>query len=333
MPATLKKRSTPTDELKHATKLEQGQAVAVGGLPEAMLDWIDVWQDGLYLSGYAMHSMIAYRTAVCELGEFVVLKGVRTWQAVDRPLIKQYMATRLDADGLHLNSAKLKLSAIRQFFSFLEEKGQLPKNPVTGYRLTGKTDRLPVLLDADVLNRLLEHRVFEEKDQPLWLRDRAMFELLYGSGLRVSELVGLDVADAAGEFVRVLGKGSKERHVPIGKKSVAALAEYLPIRAAWLAEKNSTVTALFISQKTAKRLGVRSVQSRLVMAARRAGIEEHLHPHLLRHAFASHILSSSHDLRGVQEMLGHSDMKSTQVYTHLDFAALARLYDSTHPRA
>lgn len=331
MPTPLK--NAPVDIPKPSAQSEQGLKLEAGALPEAMLDWVDAWQDSLYLSGYAMHSMTAYRVAVCEMGEFVALKGVQTWQAVDRPLIKQYMATRLDADGLHLNSAKLKLSALRQFFSFLEEKGQPPKNPITGYRLTGKTDRLPVLLDADVLNRLLEHRVCDEKDQPLWVRDRAMFELLYGSGLRVSELVGLDVADVQGEFVQVLGKGSKERHVPIGKKAAAALAAYLPVRADWLHKKNCVTSALFISQKTTKRLSVRTVQLRLVSAAKRAGIEEHLHPHLLRHAFASHILSSSHDLRGVQEMLGHSDMKSTQVYTHLDFAALARLYDSTHPRA
>lgn len=157
-----------------------------------------------------------------------------------------------------------------------------------------------------------------------------MFELLYSSGLRVAELVGINMNDIelTAKIVNITGKGNKQRLVPVGTKAIQAITDYLPVRTLW----HKGDSALLIS-KSGKRLTTRSVQLRLEIWAKRAGIDQTLHPHLLRHAFASHLLSSSGDLRAIQEMLGHSNLSTTQIYTHLDFAALAKLYDSTHPRS
>lgn len=159
-----------------------------------------------------------------------------------------------------------------------------------------------------------------------------MLELLYSSGLRVGELVALDLADLdlSSCQVRVTGKGNKTRLVPVGRRAIVAIKDYLNHRAIWLAKSE---TALFISQKFGSRLTTRTVQNRVKLAASRAGIAQNIHPHLLRHCFASHLLSESGDLRAVQELLGHSDISTTQVYTHVDFAKLTQVYDNAHPRA
>ena len=162
-------------------------------------------------------------------------------------------------------------------------------------------------------------------------RDRALMELLYSSGLRLSELVGLELAslDLKDRVVQVLGKGKKSRIVPVGRVAVAALRAWLQARGA-LARAGET--ALFVG-RNGRRLGARAVQTRVAQWARRQGLTQHVHPHLFRHSFASHLLESSGELRGVQELLGHADISTTQIYTHLDFQHLARIYDATHPRA
>lgn len=290
---------------------------------------LDNWVQSLQIR-YASRTIASYQQAVRGFGGFLMACH-KDWSSCSQNDLKRYFAKRLD-DGLSLRAARQHLSAITHFFAFGAKKlGWV--DICQGYRLQGKSATLPTLLDADVVNRLLEQSPpSTPKAQRQWQRDKAMFELLYGSGLRVSELVGLDVddIDLDEKWVRVLGKGGKARQVPLGKKSCVAIQAYLPIRQLW---HKGVDNALFISEHLGRRLGVRTVQQRLIICAKRAEIEQHLHPHLLRHAFASHILSSSHDLRAVQEMLGHSDISTTQLYTHLDFATLARIYDTAHPRA
>ncbi len=182
-------------------------------------------------------------------------------------------------------------------------------------------------LDADQMTQLLS----APADDALAQRDLAIMELLYSSGLRLAELTGLDLTsiDLADRTVRVLGKGSKTRIVPVGRKAIDALKRWLPARSALA---GAEVTALFVG-RNGQRLGARAVQLRIAAAARRSGLPMGVHPHLFRHSFATHLLESSHDLRGVQELLGHADIGTTQVYTHLDFQHLARTYDEAHPRA
>lgn len=293
----------------------------------AMDALVDRWLDE-EKSRYLPRTIDSYGRAVRAFGAFLRDQG-KSWEECDANDLKRYFAQRLEND-LSARSAKQRLSAIGAFFAFAQKRWGFV-DVSRGYRLRGKSDPLPTLLDVEVLARLLDQAPpCDPRQERLWRRDKAMFELLYGSGLRVSELVGLNVedVDAHERLVRAMGKGAKPRIAPMGKKSAQAILAYLPLQAAW----GKGAKALFVSERGG-RLCVRSVQQRLLFWAKRANIDRRLHPHLLRHAFASHLLSSSRDLRSVQEMLGHSDMRSTQVYTHLDFAALACVYDSAHPRA
>jgi integrase/recombinase XerC len=245
---------------------------------------------------------------------------------VDEALVRGYAAWR-HRNGITGRSLQRALSAIRGFYGWLEEIGQVERNPARGVRAPKGPRRLPAPLDVDQAQRLMEIRA----SGPLAVRDRAILELLYSSGLRVSELVGLDLndLDLREAEVTVLGKGQKRRIVPVGRYASAALREWLACRGALAAPG---VEALFLNRRGA-RLGVRSVQGRVARQALAQGLDSHVHPHRLRHSFASHLLESSGDLRAVQELLGHADIRSTQVYTHLDFQHLARVYDSAHPRA
>jgi integrase/recombinase XerC len=245
---------------------------------------------------------------------------VQTWQ------VRQWIS-HLHRKGLSGKSLQRKLSSIRRFYRFLLRENLISHNPVVDVQSPKHVRKLPDTLDADTLGRLLDIG----GDDTLAIRDRAMMELLYSSGLRLSELVGLDVGDYDNrqQQVRVLGKGSKQRYVPVGRLAVAALQE-------WLYQRSGLAvygeTALFVSQR-GTRLCQRSVQLRLNHWRLQQGLEQHVHPHKLRHSFASHMLESSGDLRAVQEMLGHADISTTQIYTHLDFQHLASVYDKAHPRA
>lgn len=288
------------------------------------------WQTQLILT-HAQNSIATYLRSVDDLADFLRQHQVHTWKECTPVHMRHYFASAQEVRGLSQKSLKLQLSAFRIFFEYLVSSQYIAASPVVHVRIVGKQSRLPRLLDVDVVYQLLEQpSPTRPSDKRLWLRDKAMFELLYSSGLRVSELVGVNVddIDLGVRCVQVLGKGSKQRRIPVGKKAISAIMAYLPVRQLW--QKDDM--ALFISQ-SGKRLTVRSVQLRLNIQAARAGIGQNLHPHLLRHAFASHLLSSSGDLRAVQEMLGHSSLSATQIYTHLDFTALAKVYDHTHPRA
>ncbi len=245
---------------------------------------------------------------------------VQTWQ------VRQWIS-HLHRKGLSGKSLQRKLSSIRRFYRFLLRENLIEHNPVVDVQSPKHARKLPDTLDAETLDRLLDI----DPDDVLAVRDRALMELLYSSGLRLSELVGLDVKDVdrRQQQVRVIGKGNKERYVPVGRMALEAVQEWIYQRGALVAYGE---TALFVS-KRGTRLHPRSVQQRLNHWRLQQGLDQHVHPHKLRHSFASHMLESSGDLRAVQEMLGHADISTTQIYTHLDFQHLASVYDKAHPRA
>ncbi len=290
------------------------------------------WLHILAVRNHSAHTLTAYFAGVNQLALF--LRGKRlTWTRCDKRQLAQHISQRLDEDKLALSSVQQELSAIRHFYGWLIEEQLARINPTTGYQLKRSPRPLPSIADIDLLTQLLDQAIPDTPEQArLWLRDKAMFELLYSSGLRVGELVALDMVDVdlSDLRVRVTGKGNKTRLVPLGAKAAAAITRYLPHRNLWVEQQDN---ALFISEKLGTRLSARAVQQRLKVAATRAGIAQNMYPHLLRHCFASHMLSGSGDLRAVQEMLGHSDISTTQIYTHVDFAKLTQVYDRAHPRA
>ncbi len=235
---------------------------------------------------------------------------------------------KLRSQSLSASSVARQLSSWRGFYAFACRRLGYAGNPCLGLRPPKAAKSLPDILSPDTCAQLLDHAT---GDDALAVRDHAMFELFYSSGLRLAELVGLDLDDVnlqIGE-ARVTGKGNKTRIVPVGQHALAALGAWLPKRQTLV---HDNTRALFISQRGA-RLTPRSVQLRLNRRGLQAGLSQHLHPHMLRHAFATHVLQSSGDLRAVQEMLGHASISTTQVYTHLDWQHLAKVYDQTHPRA
>lgn len=233
--------------------------------------------------------------------------------------------SQLHRGGLGGKSIQRALSAIRSFYQWLGRQRGLSHNPALGISAPRSPRRLPKTLDADQVGQYLQ----AVDDDPLHIRDRAIAELFYSSGLRLSELANLDLTDIdhGSQLVTVLGKGRKTRTVPVGRLAAEAIAEWLTVRSG-----NAGEQALFTSTRGA-RLSVRSIQSRLRQRGRQAGMPQDVHPHMLRHSFASHMLESSGDLRAVQELLGHANISTTQIYTHLDFQHLAKVYDSAHPRA
>ena len=240
--------------------------------------------------------------------------------------IRRFIAT-LHGRGLSPRSLARTLSSWRGFFDWLVRHRKLAANPCKGIRAPRAARTLPEALSPDDASRLVAH----DDPSEIGLRDRALFELAYSCGLRVSELTGLDVdsVDARAGEARVTGKGAKTRIVPVGKPALEALARWLQVRGRLAAAGER---ALFVG-RTGRRLSPREVQRRIKRRAAAAGLAMDVHPHMLRHSFASHLLQSSGDLRAVQEMLGHASIASTQVYTHLDFQHLAKVYDAAHPRA
>ena len=254
-------------------------------------------------------------------------------QHISRVQLSNFLIRRLDVDKISKSSSQYELTVLRQLYRWLIAQQLMTLNPTTTIRLKRPPRPLPTLLDSDVLSQLLDQAMPEDSNEArLWIRDKAMLELLYGSGLRVGELVGLNLSDIdkSQRVVRVLGKGGKTRIVPIGEKAWQALLTYLPHRSLWVEAQDP---AVFVSERLGTRISTRTVQLRIKHHAKRAGIAQDLYPHLLRHCFASHILSDSGDLRGVQELLGHSDISTTQIYTHLDFGHLSQVYDKAHPRS
>ena len=240
--------------------------------------------------------------------------------------VSSYVAQR-HRRQINAKSIQRELSAIRSFFNHLILEQRLKINPAKQVRAPKTGRKLPKALDVDQMQHFLEIT----ETTPIALRDKAILELFYSSGLRLSELVSLDLSalDLKQGMVTVTGKGNKTRVVPIGKQAKLAIKRWLSVREAKNTKENN---ALFLSQ-TGNRLSARSVQQRMRYWAKKQAMPGHVHPHMLRHSFASHVLESSGDLRAVQELLGHSDINTTQIYTHLDFQHLANVYDQAHPRA
>jgi integrase/recombinase XerC len=272
------------------------------------------------------HTVAAYQHDLNALLGFCERESIASFEALDSFAVRRF-AAESHRRGLGARSVARRLSAVRTFLGYLIERGALKSNAGVHVQAPKPPRRLPATLDTDQVASLLAI----SGDDPLTLRDRAMLELFYSSGLRLAELVGLDLGDvdAADRTVRVLGKGSKARVVPVGRQALAALGDWLAVRPE-LARAGET--ALFVSRR-GERVSPRQVQKRVNDWARRQGAPTGVHPHMLRHSFATHVLESSANLRAVQEMLGHASLSTTQIYTHLDFQHLAHVYDQAHPRA
>lgn len=251
--------------------------------------------------------------------------NINDWQQLETSHVRMIIANS-KRQGLQASSLALRLSALRCFLDWQVEQGGLSVNPAKGVSTPRRGRHLPKNLDVDDVNQLLE---IDESD-PLAVRDRTMLEVMYGAGLRLAELVGLDCRhiDLAEGEVWVMGKGSKERKLPLGRTAVSWLQKWLNLREIYAPDDD----AVFISS-LGRRISSRNVQKRFAQWGIKQGVASHINPHRLRHSFATHLLESSGDLRAVQELLGHANLATTQIYTHLDFQHLASVYDAAHPRA
>ncbi|UBM25237.1 tyrosine recombinase XerC [Pseudomonas sp. p1(2021b)] len=271
------------------------------------------------------HTLLAYRRDLQKVIEYCNSQGIGGWEALQVQQLRQLVA-RQHHHGQSSRSLARLLSAVRGLYRYLNREGLCQHDPANGLSPPKGERRLPKTLDTDRALQLLDGGV---DDDFIARRDQAILELFYSSGLRLSELTNLDMdhLDLAGGLVQVLGKGGKARVLPVGRKAREALQEWFRLRGISAPRDN----AVFVTRQ-GKRLGPRAIQIRVKTAGERE-LGQHLHPHMLRHSFASHLLESSQDLRAVQEMLGHADISTTQIYTHLDFQHLAAVYDSAHPRA
>ncbi|WP_104202978.1 tyrosine recombinase XerC [Billgrantia saliphila] len=267
----------------------------------------------------------AYRRDLEALAEFLETRGVDDGALLDTGLLRRFLGAERSR-GLAPRSLARRRAAVSHFARHLVENGRLGHNPAELVPTPRQPAHLPKPLDVDQLSQLLDT---PHDGSPLAVRDQAMLELFYSSGLRLAELAGLDLGDLDSRRVRVVGKGGKPRQVPVGRSARGALEAWLASRSALAAPGEA---ALFVGSR-GQRLGHRAIQKRMAEVARRRGLPEHLHPHRLRHSFASHLLESSQDLRAVQELLGHANLATTQVYTKLDWQHLAATYDAAHPRA
>ena len=296
-------------------------------LPDSVLVWITRFIDHLRDERrYSPHTLKNYRRDLQVLAAWCATQAVTEWRDLDVHRLRAFTAARHRV-GLAGRSLQRELSAVRSFCNYLLRENQLSHNPAQLVSAPRSPRTLPHTLDVDQVGRLLDFSA----TTPLAVRDRAIMELFYSSGLRLAELLALELGDIDlnDATVRVTGKGGKTRVVPIGRQARGALQDWLQTRAAMTTLEQS---ALFIA-RNGTRLHARSVQQRLRQWALQRGLDTRVHPHLLRHSCASHLLESSGDLRAVQELLGHANISTTQIYTHLDFQHLAKIYDAAHPRA
>ena len=271
----------------------------------------------------SVHTLDAYRRDLDALAGWAQARGLDDLVRLDAAQLREFVAAE-HRRGLAPKSLQRRLSACRSYYAWLLKNGHIPASPGAGLRAPKAPRRLPQVLDVDEAVRLVE----VPTDAPLGLRDRALLELFYSSGLRLSELCALRWRDLQAEegLVTVLGKGGKQRSVPVGSHARRALGQ-------WRASTGAGGEAFVFPGRGGGPISQRAVQVRIRQLAVRQGLFKHVHPHMLRHSFASHVLESSGDLRGVQELLGHADIATTQIYTHLDFQHLAKVYDAAHPRA
>ncbi|OOQ63044.1 tyrosine recombinase XerC [Vibrio parahaemolyticus] len=276
--------------------------------------------------GLSLHTQRNYKQQLETMAQHLAEMGLKDWSQVDAGWVRQ-LAGKGMREGMKASSLATRLSSLRSFFDFLILRGEMSANPAKGVPAPRKKRPLPKNLDVDEVNQLLE----VNEDDPLAIRDRAMMELMYGAGLRLAELVSVDVRDVqlrSGEL-RVIGKGDKERKVPFSGMATEWVGKWLRVRGDLAAPGEP---ALFVS-KLGTRISHRSVQKRMAEWGQKQSVASHISPHKLRHSFATHMLESSNNLRAVQELLGHENISTTQIYTHLDFQHLAQAYDQAHPRA
>ncbi|EIV8660900.1 TPA: tyrosine recombinase XerC [Vibrio parahaemolyticus] len=276
--------------------------------------------------GLSLHTQRNYKQQLETMAQHLAEMGLKDWSQVDAGWVRQ-LAGKGMREGMKASSLATRLSSLRSFFDFLILRGEMSANPAKGVSAPRKKRPLPKNLDVDEVNQLLE----VNEDDPLAIRDRAMMELMYGAGLRLAELVSVDVRDVqlrSGEL-RVIGKGDKERKVPFSGMATEWVGKWLYVRGDLAAPGEP---ALFVS-KLGTRISHRSVQKRMAEWGQKQSVASHISPHKLRHSFATHMLESSNNLRAVQELLGHENISTTQIYTHLDFQHLAQAYDQAHPRA
>ena len=298
-----------------------------------------------YLSHVRFEKRLSDRTValygedLSKLSDLAGQAGLATLALIDTPHLRRWMA-QMHAGGRSPRGIALILSGWRGFFNWLGKEGLIQANPLSGLRAPKAAKPLPKALNVDDAVQLAQHRPIDT-DPWLQARDSAMVELLYSSGLRVGEVIGLDVQasphakgwiDLSAGEAHVLGKGSKRRSVPVGQQALASLQAWLTVRAGGLPANALDQAAMFVGQR-GTRLSAQAVWQRLRLRGLQAGIATPVHPHMLRHSFASHVLQSSGDLRGVLELLGHANISTTQVYTRLDYQHLAKTYDAAHPRA
>ncbi len=276
--------------------------------------------------GVSPHTISNYQRDINKLLHYCHEQQLPQWHELRDQHIRHFIGQQR-RNGLSPRSIQRTLSSIRSFYRYLLRNDLATVNPANGVSAPKQSRKLPEVLDVDQMNQLLNIN----KDEPLNARDWAIMELMYSSGLRLSELVNLnlDGLNLNDQTVRVIGKGNKERIVPIGRIAIKALECWLEKRVHLAAADEQ---AVFVS-KRGKRISQRSVQLRMNEWGIKQGLDSHVHPHRLRHSFASHMLESSGDLRAVQELLGHADISTTQIYTHVDFQHLAAVYDKAHPRA
>ncbi len=276
--------------------------------------------------GLSERTRSAYKRDLAGVVEFFNSEGIDKPTGVSEHQIRALVAQR-HRQGLGGKSLQRLLSSIRGFFKWLLREGLVEQNPAASVRAPKSARHLPGTLDADTINQLLSIT----DTSKLAIRDKAIMELFYSSGLRLAELAGLswDQLDLGSGLVTVDGKGNRSRMVPVGRKAIEALLEWRKVRAAFTSFDENHV---FVTQRGGP-ISMRAIQARVKYWAVKQGLPQNVYPHLLRHSFASHVLESSGDLRAVQELLGHADISTTQIYTHLDFQHLARVYDKAHPRA
>jgi integrase/recombinase XerC len=294
---------------------------------------LGMWLKEREIQNQSAHTLRAYER---DVSDFILFCGKRNLPLSDLETsdLREYLAYKVERHQLSSSSLQRMLSAIRQFMKWAENSEYMRFNPADNFQLKRQSRPLPGLVDIETVNQVLDQPAPEtEAQQQMWLRDKAILELLYSSGLRLAEVQSLRIKDVDfnRQLLRITGKGNKTRIVPFGIKAKEAVMNWLQVYPLWHGDFVPEAN-VFITQK-GNPLGARQIENRVKFQAQRAGVNVDLHPHLLRHCFASHMLSNSGDLRAVQEMLGHSNLTTTQIYTHVDFDHLAKVYDQAHPRA
>ena len=294
---------------------------------------LTMWLRDREIQNQSAHTLQAYHRDVSSFLDFCAVKHIALTD-VETTDLREFVAEKVEQQQLSSSTLQRMLSAIRQFMKWAEQGQHLSFNPTDDFQLKRQTRPLPGMVDIETVQLILDQAAPEgEVATQMWQRDKAILELLYSSGLRLAEVQSIKIKDIdfARQLLRITGKGNKTRIIPFGTKAKESLMQWLQVYPKWQGDFVPDAH-VFITQK-GNPLGARQIENRVKLQAKRAGVNVDLHPHLLRHCFASHMLSNSGDLRAVQEMLGHSNLSTTQIYTHVDFDHLANIYDQAHPRA